>query len=159
MGRQKNITQTSRYVSARIPHDVARELDRRAPTGSRSAFIVGAVRAALAADTASQDYRAGYEAGRLAGRREGVDDAIEFIEQQQARERRLVAETMRAAARPELRCSRRFCSATGTHRRTVGGGRSREDLRSLRAGSRELASPRRRCPALRLLRELDEGCP
>ena len=98
MGRQKNITQTSRYVSARIPHDVARELDRRAPNGSRSAFIVGAVRVALAADTASQDYRAGYEAGRLAGRREGVDDAIEFIEQQQARERRLVAETMRRRA-------------------------------------------------------------
>ena len=98
MGRQKNITQTSRYVSARIPHDVACELDRRAPNGSRSAFIVGAVRAALAADTASQDYQAGYEAGRLAGRREGVDDAIEFMERRQSRERRLVAETMRRRA-------------------------------------------------------------
>ena len=99
MGRQKkNITQTSRYVSARIPHDVARELDRRAPNGSRSAFIVGAVRVALAADTASQDYRAGYEAGRIAGRREGVDDALEFIERHQDRERRMVAETMRRRA-------------------------------------------------------------
>ena len=34
----------------------------------------------------------------IAGRREGVDDAIEFMEQQQARERRLVAETMRSRA-------------------------------------------------------------
>ena len=37
MGRQKNITQTSRYVSARIPQDVACELDRsgaeRQPVG------------------------------------------------------------------------------------------------------------------------------
>ncbi len=98
MGRQKNITQTSRYVSARFPHDVASELDRRAPNGSRSAFIVGAVRAALAADTTSQDYRAGFEAGRLAGRREGVDDAIDFIEQHEARERRLAVEAMRRRA-------------------------------------------------------------
>ena len=98
MGRQKNITQTSRYVAARFPHDVASELDRRAPNGSRSAFIVGAVRAALAADTTSQDYRAGFEEGRLAGRREGVDDAIDFIEQHEARERRSAVETMRRRA-------------------------------------------------------------
>ena len=58
-------------LTLRIPRDLARRLDSKAPAGERSAFVARAIERAL--DGESGDFLAGYRAGRRAG----VDTMLE----------------------------------------------------------------------------------
>lgn len=60
-------------LTLRIPRDLARRLDAKAPAGERSAFVARAIERAL--DGESEDYAAGHHAGYRAGH----DDGFRFM--------------------------------------------------------------------------------